>query len=111
MKHLGENIKRIRRTVGISQQELADMSGVSKAQISRLENGEQNNPQINTVVSIASNLGVSIEEIIYGEKSESFSYLEKTLKELPEEDQNSIKKLIKVWLLMSQSEKLKELKI
>ncbi|WP_202820557.1 helix-turn-helix domain-containing protein [Glaesserella sp. 15-184] len=43
MNHLGDNIKRIRKTAGISQQELADMSGVSKAQISRLENGEQNN--------------------------------------------------------------------
>ncbi|MDY5107167.1 MAG: helix-turn-helix transcriptional regulator [Actinobacillus minor] len=109
MNHLGDNIKRIRKTAGISQQELADMSGVSKAQISRLENGEQNNPQINTVVSIASNLGVSIEEIIYGDKTESFSYLEKALKELPIEDQESIKKMIKVWILMSQSEKLKNL--
>ncbi|MDO4225553.1 MAG: helix-turn-helix transcriptional regulator [Bergeyella zoohelcum] len=109
MNHLGDNIKRIRKTSGVSQQELADMSGVSKAQISRLENGEQNNPQINTIVAIASNLGVSVEEIIYGDKTESFSYLEKTLKELPIEDQESIKKLIKVWILMSQSEKLKDL--
>nr|DAK79199.1 MAG TPA: helix-turn-helix domain protein [Inoviridae sp.] len=85
------------------------MSGVSKAQISRLENGEQSNPQINTIVSIASNLGVSIEEIIYGDKTESFSYLEKALKELPSEDQDALKKLIKVWILMSQSEKLKNI--
>jgi bacteriophage CI repressor helix-turn-helix domain len=109
MNHLGDNIKRIRKTAGISQQELADMSGVSKAQISRLENGEQSNPQINTIVSIASNLGVSIEEIIYGDKTESFSYLEKALKELPSEDQDALKKLIKVWILMSQSEKLKNI--
>lgn len=109
MNHLGDNIKRIRKTAGISQQELADMSGVSKAQISRLENGEQSNPQINTIVSIASNLGVSIEEIIYGDKTESFSYLEKALKELPSEDQDALKKLIKVWILMSQSEKLKSI--
>ena len=109
MNHLGDNIKRIRKTAGISQQELADMSGVSKAQISRLENGEHSNPQINTIVSIASNLGVSIEEIIYGDKTESFSYLEKALKELPSEDQDALKKLIKVWILMSQSEKLKNI--
>ena len=109
MNHLGDNIKRIRKTAGISQQELADMSGVSKAQISRLENGEQSNPQINTIVSIASNLGVSIEEIIYGDKTESFPYLEKALKELPSEDQDALKKLIKVWILMSQSEKLKNI--
>lgn len=110
MSHIGEHIKRIRKTVGISQQELAEMSGVSKAQISRLENGEQTNPQINTIVSIASNLGVSVEEVIYGNKTDSFSYLEKTLKELPQQDQEAIKKLIKVWILMSQSEKLKDLK-
>ncbi|QLB22467.1 MULTISPECIES: helix-turn-helix domain-containing protein [Pasteurellaceae] len=106
MKHIGENIKHIRKSAGISQQDLADMSGISKGQISKLESGEQNNPQINTVVSIAANLGVAIEEIIYGEKTESFSYLEKALKELPEEDQYAIKQLIKTWLIMRKSEKI-----
>lgn len=108
MRHIGDQIKCIRKKSGLSQQELSDKSGISKAQISRLESGSQDNPQIKTVIPIATTLGVSLEDLIYGEKSENLSYLSRTLESLPEEDKKTIKKLIKMWVLTTQSEKLDE---
>lgn len=104
MTHIGDNIKRIRETRKLSQQDLADKSEVSKAQISRLESGSQNNPQILTLLSLATALGVTLEEIVYGSESEASSYLSEAIKNLPEEEQRAIKKMIKVWIITTQSE-------
>lgn len=108
MNHIGDNIRRMREAAKLSQQELADKSGVSKAQISRLENGSQKNPQIQTVIAIATELGTTIEELIFGEESTATTYLSQALQNLPDEDRKAIKKLIKVWVLMAQSEKWDE---
>ncbi|MFS1582506.1 MAG: helix-turn-helix domain-containing protein [Candidatus Arsenophonus phytopathogenicus] len=106
MPHLGERIKNIRGTLNLSQQDLAEKSGISKTQISRIENGEQNNPQIRTVISIATALNLTIEELIFGEESTTNSYLTQAISRLPNEDQKMIKKLIKMWILTAESEKL-----
>ena len=108
MNHIGDNIRRMREAAKLSQQELADKSGVSKAQISRLESGSQKNPQIQTVIAIATELGTTIEELIFGEESKATTYLSQALQNLPDEDRKAIKKLIKVWVLMAQSEKWEE---
>lgn len=108
MTRIGDNIKRIRRDAGISQQELAERCGVSKAQISRLESGEQTNPQIQTTVAIATALGASLDEIVYGESAETMTYLAKAIEELPEEDKSALKKLIRGWMLISHTERLEK---
>ncbi|HHD8732622.1 TPA: helix-turn-helix domain-containing protein [Escherichia coli] len=108
MNHIGDNIRRMREAAKLSQQELADKSGISKAQISRLENGTQKNPQIHTVIALATELGTTVEELIFGEESTATTYLNQAINNLPEEDQKAIKKLIKVWVIMTQSEKWEE---
>ncbi|EFD0006602.1 TPA: helix-turn-helix transcriptional regulator [Escherichia coli] len=108
MNHIGDNIRRMREAAKLSQQELADKSGISKAQISRLENGTQKNPQIQTVIALATELGTTVEELIFGEESTATTYLNQAINNLPEEDQKAIKKLIKVWVIMTQSEKWEE---
>jgi len=106
MNHISDNIKRMRERSGLSQQQLADRSGISKAQISRLESGKQDNPQIKTLIPLSSALGVSLEEIAYGEQSGSFSYITKMIEVLPEQDRESIRKLLKIWVLTSQSDQM-----
>lgn len=106
MRHIGDNIRRIRESMKISQQELAERSEVSKAQISRLETGSQNNPQIQTLVAISTALGMTLEETVFGEESASNAYLSEALTSLPKQDQMAIKKLIKMWVLTSQAEKM-----
>ena len=108
MAHIGDNIKRIRKESGVSQQELAERCEISKSQISRLESGEQTNPQIQTIVAIATALGASLEEIVYGESAETMTYLSKAIEELPEEDKAALKKLIRGWMLISHTEKLEK---
>ena len=58
MNVFGENLRRIRKARGISQEELARMLGTSKQVISRYENG-QRSPKLSTVEEYADKLGVS----------------------------------------------------
>ena len=51
-------IKSIRRSKGYTIRQLSEMSGISKSQIARIENGEQS-PTIDTLCEIAKALGVS----------------------------------------------------
>ncbi|WP_429048948.1 helix-turn-helix domain-containing protein [Aeromonas hydrophila] len=106
MTHVGDNIKRIRRKAGMNQQELAERCGISKSQLSRLESGDQDNPLIKTIIPIATALGVSLDEIVFGETAESMTYLSQAMEELPDEDKAAIRKLIRGWMLISHTEKL-----
>lgn len=108
MSHIGGNLRRIRDNVKLSQQELAEKSGISKAQISRIENGTQTNPSIQTVISLATALNTTMEEIIFGEESGSVNFLNEAIKRLPEDEQKAIKKMIKIWVLTNESEKWKD---
>jgi transcriptional regulator with XRE-family HTH domain len=57
-KTVGKNIKMIRGSLGLSQEELADISGVHRTYISGLERGVRN-PTITIVQAIAVGLKVS----------------------------------------------------
>lgn len=61
---IAENLKHHRMAKNWSQQELAEISGVSQAQISYIENGKKKNPGVITLKKLADALGVSVEELI-----------------------------------------------
>lgn len=83
--NIGANIKKFRKEKGLSQQELANLldkntrtvqkyeSGEialkSRSNIGRYERGDRE-PKIGTLESIASALGVTIQELIAGEKQQ-----------------------------------------
>ncbi|ANS87585.1 hypothetical protein VSVS12_03893 [Vibrio scophthalmi] len=104
--NLGENIKLKRELLGISRAELIDRSGVSTAQMSRIERGEQKNPNLETLVAIATALNTSIDEIVFGEESASSSYLGKVIESLPDGKKAFIKELVKLTVMSSSSEEL-----
>lgn len=56
---LAETMKSRRKTLGISQQDLAEMSGVSLATIKDIERGK-GNPSLETVQKILDILGMEI---------------------------------------------------
>jgi transcriptional regulator with XRE-family HTH domain len=56
VKHIAENVRRLREQQGLSQGELARRSGVSKGSISQLEAGNSN-PTVETVWALAHALG------------------------------------------------------
>ncbi|MEL4879168.1 helix-turn-helix transcriptional regulator [Shewanella algae] len=108
MAHIGDNIKRIRKDAGMSQQELAERCEVSKSQISRIESGEQKNPQIQTLIAIATALSASLDEIVFGNEAETMTYLSKAIEAMPDEDKATIKKLIRGWVLISHTERMEK---
>lgn len=59
---LGTAIRALRRTRGISQEELAHRSDVDRSYMSSIERGMQN-PGWMTVVQIAAGIGVSVAEL------------------------------------------------
>lgn len=59
---VGKNIKRIRESKGISQQELAAKCNFEKSNMSRLEAGRVN-PTLSTLEKVAKSLDISLTEL------------------------------------------------
>ena len=78
VKELGRKIKHYRITLEMSQQELADKTGISKRSISRLEQGES--VQLNSLfkILIALELGDNIELLVPDQTKRPSFYLEKS---------------------------------
>lgn len=106
--HLGENLKRIREGLGITQKELAERCGISDQQLSRLEGGSQRNPGIQTVVAICTALGVSIGELVHGEdEPEKTRYMLQAIDRLPKEKQRIIRELIAAFVAQSTADRIR----
>ena len=60
-----ENLRRLRRTAGLTQQALSDRTQMESAEISRLERGGRD-PQLRTLVRIARGLDVTLAELLDG---------------------------------------------
>lgn len=65
-KYADNNLARLRVATGLSQQQLADMAGVSENQIQRFESGERaiGNAAATTVAAIAAALSTDVETLI-----------------------------------------------
>lgn len=62
-KKLGQNIKRIRETKGMSQGDISRALNMDRGYISRIENGFKN-PTIDTLAKIAKVLGVGVDDLM-----------------------------------------------
>jgi transcriptional regulator with XRE-family HTH domain len=62
-KLVGRNVKRIRQEKGLTQEQLAEISGFSQQYISGLEQG-QRNPTIVSIYELATALGVGHMELV-----------------------------------------------
>lgn len=65
---LAENIRKIRKKRGLSQEKLARLADISNNTLVKIEMGMAKEPTITTVKKIAKALGVSIDELVAGEK-------------------------------------------
>lgn len=61
LSELGKTIKDLRKQRGLSQESLAEQSGISRATLSKLENGYIANISIVTINQILSVLGLQID--------------------------------------------------
>jgi len=61
---LSENIKKLRRKKGLSQDKLAKLADVTLTTLVKIESGVNDNPTIKTLKKIADALKASIDELI-----------------------------------------------
>ena len=59
---IGKNIKTIRKDMGMRQTDLGKKTGVDRADLSRIENG-QKNVELVTIIKIAEALGIELKEL------------------------------------------------
>lgn len=62
---MGYKIKHFREERAMTQEELAQKSGVSRGTISALENEESKNATTSTLMKLASALGVTLDELFF----------------------------------------------
>lgn len=70
----GEYLKELRKNKGITQKELADMSGFSNGEISKVESGDRKKPSPALLKAIAPHLGILYEVLM-----NKAGYLEKVV--------------------------------
>ena len=61
---LSENIKKIRKKKGLSQDKLAKLADVTLTTLVKLESGANDNPTVKTIAKIAEALSVKIDELM-----------------------------------------------
>jgi len=61
---LTNNIKKLRKKFGWSQQKLAQKAGLSYNAITKIEQGSAKNPRMETLIKIAGAFNISIDELI-----------------------------------------------
>lgn len=62
---MGNKVREVRLEKNMTQQELADKSGISRATISALENGSERCVMSGTLIKLAEALGVTVDSIFF----------------------------------------------
>ena len=62
--NIGENIKKRRTKLGLSQEDFAQKSGVKYTTLTKIESGVIKTPSVLMMEKIAKTLGVSIEDLL-----------------------------------------------
>lgn len=65
LKKFGEQVRRIRKLRGLSQEDLAELAGLHRTYIGGIERGERNVALVN-IVRLAKALGVSPSQLLDG---------------------------------------------
>jgi len=61
---IAKNIKKYREKLGISQDKLSKLSGVTLHTLTKIETGATPDPRIETLKKIAKGLGVGVDDLI-----------------------------------------------
>ena len=111
-KKIGQNIRKYRLKIDISQENLAMSAGLYPAYLGRLERGEKC-PTIDTLYKISCALGITINELIcFDSKSDSSPTnnqakmrIEEALKQIPDTQQLRIAEIVENIAVIIKEEK------
>lgn len=105
---IGDNLKKLRESKGLTQQDMADLMHTHRTGYSKMENNQQDIP-VDKLVFVAKNFGIAIDDIIFfNEKNnvpnevsvQDTAVLEqlKLINELDNEEKNILLKLIETFV-------------
>ena len=105
---LGDNLKKLRETKGLTQQEMAELIHTHRTGYSKMENNQQEIP-VDCLILIAKNFGMTVDDIIYFDEKNSVpkeitvddkATLEQLqlINELDKEEKNILLKLIETFV-------------
>lgn len=77
LESIGERIKRLRKSLKLTQSQLGELIGKSKGNISGYENGTFD-PSASTIIALAKCFNISTDELLLGRSSQNNSSLSKT---------------------------------
>ncbi len=101
VKKLGERVRRLRKAKGLSQEQLAELSGLHTNYIGQVERGEKN-LTIETLQKIVAGLDVSLEELFRFldpmERKDAMGEIVEMLADRPTADQQMALNLLKAVL-------------
>lgn len=101
VKRLGERIRRLRKERNLSQDQLAELSGLHTNYVGQVERGEKN-LTIETLKKVVDGLGVSLEELFRYlgpmKKKDAFGEIVELLAERPRQDQEMALRVLKAVL-------------
>lgn len=108
-EQIGNRIRAIRMKNKISQEELADICGINKGTLCKLENGERD-PSVPTVYKLAKGLNVLVSDILdlhteyIEERTDDFlmDELLKYMKKLDEAEQNMVLEMVRNFVRLKQ---------
>lgn len=105
---IGDNLKKLRESKGLTQQDMADLMHTHRTGYSKMENNQQDIP-VDKLIFVAKHFGIAVDDIIFfNEKNsvpnevsvEDFAVLEqlKLINELDKEEKNILLKLIETFV-------------
>ncbi|MGB6067131.1 MAG: helix-turn-helix transcriptional regulator [Desulfomonilaceae bacterium] len=69
IRTLAENVRKLRKEKGISQEELADMCGLHRTYVGSVERGERN-VTLSSLEAFSAALGVSVPDLLTGKRDD-----------------------------------------
>ena len=69
MSSLGRNLRTLRTARSLTQEQLAERSGVGQPTISQLETGQRTSTTLTTLQQLAAGLGCAVEELVRQEEA------------------------------------------
>ncbi|KQK24353.1 hypothetical protein AR438_17135 [Chryseobacterium aquaticum] len=105
---IGDNLKKLRESKGLTQQDMADLMHTHRTGYSKMENNQQDIP-VDKLVFVAKNFGIAVDDIIFfNEKNnvpnevsvQDTAVLEqlKLINDLDNEEKNILLKLIETFV-------------
>ncbi|MEK4849202.1 helix-turn-helix transcriptional regulator [Paenibacillus sp. FSL H7-0756] len=98
VKRIGERIRRLRKEMNLSQEQLAERSGLHTNYVGQVERGEKN-LTLETLEKVVTGLNISLEELFRYigpmEQKDALSQIIELLVERPSEDQKMALSLLK----------------